>query len=116
MSIGTRISTWLNGEQVGTDEFGNRYYQAKRQPKTGRRRRWVMYAGAVEPSAIPAEWHAWLHYTVDKPLERDTRAKPWLREHQPNLTGTLGAYLPPGHDLRGGKRERSSADYESWTP
>lgn len=116
MSIGTRISTWLNGEQVGTDEFGNRYFQDKRQPKSGRRRRWVMYVGAPDPTSVPAEWHAWLHYTVDKPLERDLAAKPWQKEQVPNPTGTPQAYLPPGHDLRGGRRERSSADYESWTP
>lgn len=116
MTIGTRISTWLNGELVGTDDFGNRYFQDKRQPKTGRRRRWVMYPGDADPTTVPAEWHAWLHYTTDKPLERDTRSKPWLKEHEPNRTGSNEAYLPPGHDLRGGNRARTTADYESWTP
>ena len=24
--------------------------------------------------------------------------------------------LPPGHDLRGGKRERAAGDYEAWQP
>jgi NADH:ubiquinone oxidoreductase subunit len=117
MSIGTRLHTWLNGEFVGEDEFGNRYYQEKRQPPKGlRRRRWAMYNGAPDPTRVPAEWHAWLHYTVDQPLKRDTQVKPWLAEHKPNLTGSAGAYLPPGHDLRGGQRERTAADYEAWKP
>ena len=117
MSIGTRLHTWLNGEFVGEDEFGNRYFQDRKLPAKGRRRRrWTMYNGPAEASRIPAEWHAWLHYTVDQPLKRDTQAKPWLGEHQANMTGTPQAYLPPGHDLRGGQRERSSADYEAWTP
>lgn len=116
MTIGTRLTTWLNGELVGSDEFGNQYYQDKRVPKTGRRRRWVMYAGAADPTKVPAEWHAWLHYTTDAPLQRDTRAKPWLKGHEPNKTGTAEAYLPPGHDLRGGQRERTAADYEAWRP
>lgn len=116
MSIGTRLHTWMNGELVGQDDAGNRYYQEKKIPTGRRRKRWVMYNGEAEASRIPPEWHAWLHYTVDQPLTRDTQAKPWLDQHQPNLTGSPQAYLPPGHDLRGGRRERSSTDYEAWTP
>ncbi len=116
MNIGTRLYTWLNGEVVGTDQFGNQYFQDKRTPKTGRRKRWVRYAGAADPTTVPAEWHSWLHYTTDAPLERDLSAKPWMKDQQPNLTGTMAAYLPPGHDLRGGQRERSVADYEAWRP
>lgn len=116
MSIGTRLHTWLNGEFVGKDDSGIRYYQEKKQPRDRRRKRWAVFPGAADPTLVPAEWHAWLHYTVDQPLARDTQAKPWLGEHQPNLTGRPEAYLPPGHDLRGGRRERSSADYEAWSP
>ena len=31
-------------------------------------RRWVLYAGEAEASAVPAEWHSWLHFTTDAPL------------------------------------------------
>jgi NADH:ubiquinone oxidoreductase subunit len=29
MTLGTRLLTWLRGELVGTDSFGNRYYREK---------------------------------------------------------------------------------------
>lgn len=115
MTIGTRLCTWLYGELVGEDEFGNRYFTERRAGKGRRRKRWVLYKGEAEPSKVPAEWHSWLHYTTDRPLAKDER-RPWQKEHVANLTGTRAAYLPPGHDLRGGHRERSSADYESWRP
>ena len=36
------LTTWLWGRLVGTDEYGNRYYQSKAD-----KRRWVLYNGAV---------------------------------------------------------------------
>jgi NADH:ubiquinone oxidoreductase subunit len=45
MSFGTRVFTWLHGELVGTDEFGNRYYLDKRTKGQPRERRWVLYKG-----------------------------------------------------------------------
>ena len=64
---------------------------------------------------MPPEWHAWLHYTTDEPLvERPRRS--WEKPHLPNLTGTPASYRPPGHDYRGGTRDRATGDYEAWTP
>src|SRR5581483_10903586 len=57
-TIGTLVTTWLSGRLVGSDEFGNRYYESK----TGQRR-WVIYAGTVDASLVPADWHGWLHHT-----------------------------------------------------
>ena len=37
---GTLLTTWWSGTPVGTDAFGNRYYQTK-----DGKRRWVLYAG-----------------------------------------------------------------------
>ena len=45
MTIGTRIYTWLRGELVGRDSFGNRYYKFRSGKRAGRGRRWVLYAG-----------------------------------------------------------------------
>jgi NADH:ubiquinone oxidoreductase subunit len=116
MITGTLIYTWLHGELVGTDEFGNRYYRSKDR-RYGRERRWVLYKGRHEASKVPPEWHAWLHHTTADPLtESAAKARPWQKEHLPNLTGTPGAYLPPGHDLRGGHRPRANGDYEPWIP
>ena len=96
-SIGTKFYTWRFGQEVGRDSFGNVYYVEKSPRDPAKAKRWVVYAkdAAVEASAVPPEWHAWLH---------------------PNLTGTPDAYRPPGHDLRGGKRAAATGDYEAWTP
>lgn len=115
MTIGTRLFTKLRGREVGRDRFGNIYYEERRARPGMRRRRWVMYARAVDASEVPPEWHAWLHYTTDAPLPEE-RLYPWQQEHQPNLTGTPAAYRPPGHDLEGGQRARATGDYEAWTP
>ena len=114
-TLGTMIYTWAKGRQVGTDQGGNRYFVERHPPKGRRIKRWVVYKGPVEASRIPPEWHAWLHYTSDQPLTGTDRPG-WVQPHQANLTGTAKAYLPPGHDLRGGQRERATGDYEAWQP
>src|ERR1700733_7895729 len=48
-TYGTLMTTWFSGEAVGTDEFGNRYYQTK-----DGKRRWVLYNGTVEASRVGA--------------------------------------------------------------
>lgn len=113
--FGTLLFTWLKGKLVGTDTAGNRYYIERGSPKNRRARRWVIYAGSTEASAVPPEWHAWLHHTVDAPLT-DSERRAWQKPHVANATGTSGAYLPPGHELRGGQRDRATGDYEAWQP
>ena len=111
-TVGTRLATWWKGELVGSDEFGNRYYREKRGD-----RRWVLYHGGIEASAVPPEWHAWLHRMVDEPPSvAPVLTRPWEKEHRPNLTGTSEAYLPPGHVERGGERAPATGDYEPWRP
>ncbi|ABC23240.1 NADH:ubiquinone oxidoreductase subunit NDUFA12 [Rhodospirillum rubrum] len=118
MSFATRLYTMRNGELVGEDAFGNRYYQEKRSAlgREGlyRRKRWVFYKGKAEGSKVPAEWHAWLHHTSDAPLA--TPAAEWAQPHQPNLTGTLGAYVPDGDERAGGRRAAATGDYQPWRP
>ncbi len=115
MDIGTKIFTWLHGRVVGTDSAGNRYFTEKRERATGRTRRWVVYAGVADATAVPAEWHCWLHYTTDAPLP-DTGRRPWQKPHLANATGTASSYRPKGHDYSGGARVAASVDYEAWTP
>lgn len=114
MSIGTIIYSRLNGRQVGTDRFGNAYYEERRTPKGRRTKRWVLFKGLAEPSKIPPEWHAWLHHTVESPLS--PVEQPWMKPHVPNLSGTPGAYVPTGDERRGGTRRQASGDYQAWTP
>src|SRR5581483_8475246 len=125
MTITTRLYTAFFGQLVGIDQFGNRYYL--RQGRTHgdssvadprkREKRWVMYKGIAEPSKVPPEWHGWLHYTFDQPpTERHIPRYSWMKPHLPNLTGTKGAYVPPGHLLRGAQRSSTTSDYEAWKP
>ena len=68
--LNTQLWTWLYGEMVGEDEFGNLYYRRKGgkiDPALGFERRWVIYNGYAEASTIPPSWHGWMHHTVDTP-------------------------------------------------
>jgi NADH:ubiquinone oxidoreductase subunit len=118
MSVGTLFYTWMNGRQVGSDSFGNKYYEHKsRRRLDGRLKRWVVYNGMVEASKVPPEWHGWLHYSLDAIPDGDGPPRyDWQKDHLPNLTGTRYAYRPPGHVLNGGKRDQATGDYEPWTP
>ncbi|MBX9942931.1 MAG: NADH:ubiquinone oxidoreductase subunit NDUFA12 [Reyranella sp.] len=115
MNIGTWLFTKLNGELVGSDQEGNRFFQEKRVVAGRRRKRWVIYNGDVEASRVPADWHGWLHYTSDVPppaggLPRKT----WQKSHERNQTGTDNAYRPPGHTLSRG--DKPKPHYEAWRP
>ena len=115
-TIGTRLATMFRGRLVGHDKAGNAYYEdRKHRPGSLRRRRWVIYAGRVEASAVAPEWWGWLHHTSDAALPPTVR-KSWQTEHQANPTGTALSYRPPGHDYEGGRRARAPGDYEAWSP
>lgn len=111
--------TWTyGGKKVGMDAFGNKYYEGKARAGYKRARRWVMYKGAPEASAVPPEWHGWLHHQNDTvPSEKgESFRRPWQKPHQPNLTGTQQTYRPPGHILEGGQRDKATGDYSAWQP
>jgi NADH:ubiquinone oxidoreductase subunit len=109
---GTLLTTWFSGQSVGTDEFGNRYYQSK-----DGKRRWVIYAGTVEASRVPPDWHGWMHHTFAlPPTGEKLKRKPWEAQHLPNLTGTPAAYHPEGSLWHEGKRPPATGDYEAWRP
>ena len=115
-TLGTRVFTARRGVLVGRDGEGNRYYEEKRLGPLGRKRRWVVYNGLAESSRVPPEWHGWLHYTVEKPpTEAPPVVKPWEKPHRPNLSGTTGAYHPPG-SLFGDAGRPPARAYEPWVP
>lgn len=108
----TNLAIKLKSNKVGTDEFGNSYYQSKKGS-----RRFVIYKGIAEPSKIPALWHGWIHHSVDEaPVNIDSHKHAWQKNHLPNLTGTKNSYVPKGHLNHGGEREKVSADYQAWNP
>ena len=51
-----RLIARLSGRQVGTDRFGNMYFESRRDfMQYGRKRRWVIYAGEAETGQQPGE-------------------------------------------------------------
>lgn len=118
MTIGTRLYTWFNGTLVGEDQFGTCYYESKKPSVDGsRKKRWAIYKnGLREPSLVPPEWHAWLHYTIDVIPDESLHSYDWQKPHLPNMTGTKLAYYPKGHLLSKGNRAKVASDYEAWRP
>ena len=84
-SIGTKFYTWRFGELVGEDQFGNKYYTEKAPRVATRAKRWVLYAdgSAVEASAVPPEWHAWMHRYTDEPPKADDHRWAWQKSSAP---------------------------------
>lgn len=108
-SVGTRIFTWRNGELVGTDAEGNKYYQSSKG------KRWVVFHGEIEASKIPASWHGWLHNTFDEcPGETPLKHKIWEKPHVENLSATGNAYRPEGSIFAA--TPKAARDYEAWQP
>lgn len=111
----TWLYTKLHGALIGSDEFGNKYYQHKKAAdEFGRSRRWVIYKGLKEATKVPAQWFGWLHYQVDSPPLTNNKKYSWEKNHVPNLTGTQYAYLPKGHPLKNSPREKATGDYMPW--
>jgi NADH:ubiquinone oxidoreductase subunit len=120
-TIGTIWTTWTRGRPVGTDEFGNRYYEdrtAKQSYDKGRKRRWVKYKGYADASKIPPDWHGWMHYIYDTPpSQQPLPKKAWEKPHVPNMSGTPFAVYPKGSlNNPEVQRQPSSGDYEAWNP
>ncbi len=115
-TIGTRFYTWRKGTRVGEDEFGNVYYQGGKDAE-GRTRRWVIYNGLAEASAIPAGWHGWMHHRTDRsPAEESYTPREWQKPHLANRTGTPEAYRPKGSQLNPEERPTVTGDYDAWSP
>ena len=60
------VRTLKFGKLVGTDQFGNEYYENTKDYQHGQHR-WCEYAGdksfyQVDSSVVPPEWHLWLHH------------------------------------------------------
>jgi NADH:ubiquinone oxidoreductase subunit len=109
-SIGTSLWTRRFGEKVGEDADGNAYYRNAKDT-----RRWVIYAGDNDATRVVPDWYGWLHFTFpEPPTEAPIAHKTWEKPHQPNLTGSEGAFLRKGSLRRGDVKPQS--DYEAWSP
>lgn len=112
------VTVSLKGSFVGADQFGNKYYEGKPRAGYKHTRRWVTYSKDDNASEVPPEWHGWLHHQTDDlpDPEKPSFRQDWQKPYISNRTGTLQAYRPPGHILKGGKRDKASGDYEAWKP
>ncbi|MEI8295213.1 MAG: NADH-ubiquinone oxidoreductase subunit NDUFA12 family protein [Alphaproteobacteria bacterium] len=106
MDIQIRLLTWFHGLLMGTDAFGNRYYQHKSCKRQARR--WVIYHGKAEASKVPPLWNAWLQHTLAEPPVL-TATHSWEKPHQRNLTGTQQAHHPHIQHTK-------TQHYEAWSP
>ena len=116
-TIGTRLWSWRTGGKVGSDTFGNIYFEGNMLTPGGFKRRWVIYDGANDASRVPPEWHGWLHHTLD--AVPDAALPPpriWEKPPMANLTGTNEAFRPAGALEAGGRRAAATGDYEAWSP
>lgn len=117
---GTSWTTYLRGEEVGTDQYGNRYFRTrggKPDPAFGYDRRWVIYKDLAEATMIPPGWYRWMHHLTDTlPQDQNYIAREWEKPHRPNMTGTAEAYRPQGSIFRPDPEAGVSAGYDAWTP
>ena len=117
MSIGSKLYTWIYGNFVGSDEFGNKYYCNSKDFESVVAKRWVIFEGEIEASKVPPHWHAWLHKTVNKPPINYTHKHKWQKEHQPNMSGTSQAYYPDSHPYsKSYNIKQIKKEYEKWKP
>lgn len=106
------------GTLVGTDQYGNRYYE-KKEAQMGRDR-WVVYAGAAhyttqDPSAIPPEWHGWLNRITDEnPTSAEFKKPIYAVEATAHPTGTADRYQPKGSWFN--EEKRNWRKYQAWVP
>ena len=112
-TFGTALWTRRNGNQVGTDDAGNAYFESKSSPG----RRWVIYAGSNDGSRVPPGWQSWLRGTIDElPDQGLPPRRRWEKEPVPNLTGSDDAWVPSGSLRAEGVRAATTGDYSAWTP
>ena len=103
-TFGTFLKTLFYGTYVGKDEFGNKYYQSKKDE------RWVIYSQNIEATKITSDWYLWMHHTVDKiPEERDQKKYIWQKKHLENQTGSKYSFKPIKIN-----KDNVQKKYEAW--
>jgi len=106
-TFGTFLYTIFFGKLVGKDEFGNKYYQNKKN------NRWVIYKEEINASKITSDWFSWMHHTTDRiPSNKIEKKYSWQKPHQDNQTGSKKAYKPNKII----KKTKEFQKYETWKP
>jgi NADH dehydrogenase (ubiquinone) 1 alpha subcomplex subunit 12 len=85
----------ITARLVGTDQFGNRYFEDNET--TYNRKRWVVYKdmSMYNPTSVPPEWHGWLNYINDFDPESHKFKRPiYAIDAYVTKTGKLDCYKP----------------------
>lgn len=94
------------GTLVGTDSYGNKYYQNESEDEIHLRTRWVEYKEHYfNISQVEPAWHFWLGYGVDVPPNQTA----------PEFT-TKRAYPTPIHTSSGTGGPRAFVTYNTVKP
>jgi NADH dehydrogenase (ubiquinone) 1 alpha subcomplex subunit 12 len=104
-----------DGRLVGTDDFGNRYFEDNETGYT--RKRWVIYKdmSTYNPTSVPPEWHGWLNYINDfDPVSHNFKKPVYAIEAYVTKTGQLDCYKPKG--TWDNPTKRNWLKYEAWQP
>ena len=102
-TFGTFLKTLFLGKFVGSDDYGNRYYQSKKNE------RWIIYADNIEATKISSDWYLWIHHTIDKTPDSKETKYSWQKKHLENQTGTNNSLKSVQI-----KKESNYKKYETW--
>ena len=102
-TLGTFLKTLFFGKYVGTDEYGNKYYESKKNE------RWVIYSNNIEATKITSDWYLWMHHTLDKIPDTKENKYSWQKKHLENQTGTTNRFKPVKINKNNIKKK-----YETW--
>jgi len=116
MILGTIIYTWIYGNFVGSDEYGNKYYCNSKKFNNPDSKRWIMFKGDIEASKIPPHWHSWLHKTTNDPPIKYKHKYSWQKDHEENFTGTKKAFSPVSSSKSNEVVNNKSKEYVKWRP
>ncbi|CAD5213144.1 unnamed protein product [Bursaphelenchus okinawaensis] len=61
----THLTIIQTGDLIGTDKFGNKYFQDDGNSIPADR--WVVFGEKQDVTQVPPEWHRWLHHMTDEP-------------------------------------------------
>jgi len=102
-TFGTFLKTLFLGKFVGSDDYGNKYYQSKKNE------RWVIYAKNIEATKITSDWYLLIHHTIDKTPNSNDAKYLWQKKHLENQTGTVNRFKPIKI-----KKDEIKKKYETW--
>lgn len=93
------IGDLKSGTLVGTDSYGNKYFENTEEDEIHLRTRWVQYKDRYfNMSQVEPAWHYWLGYGVDVPPNQTAKEFTTVRAyptpiHTPTGTGTSNAFV-----------------------